>query len=443
MVETEVMTRVTQLALLAGLLTFGQASVSVELDASALRSVISYGYGDGGSLVQGQVELDPSMSLSFGPDLLLVASARLRLDAHESLEPGRVPRENYSRGSRPLELGNSGSLELRDLYLEFRSDRGLARFGKQQIVWGRLDGIKVLDVINPQDFREFIIDDFADSRTSLWSAYFDYSLGDWRGELAIVPDATGHTIPRQGAWFELTAPRFRFGAPLGTSGGGTELTTVQPGMGLSDTAVGLRLSRPFAAAEVSAVAYSGMDPEPLGRLVAGPGGPIVERFYERREVLGLSFDLGLGASVLRAEYAYQPDRALNLRSPAGLEVTELNQHRAALGLDLEGPLGTFINLQYVVDSIPNAPATLVRPQTDRIGTVFVRRTFAYDALSLEARWYRSFTDNDDLLSLGAEYAVNDSMSIELAAQSFSGTASGLFGQFSERDRVMLSLTYTF
>ncbi|MEM1089682.1 MAG: DUF1302 family protein [Pseudomonadota bacterium] len=437
------MTRAARFVLLTALFVQPPASFAAEVDAMALRSVLSYGYGDSGSLNQGQLELDPSLSVSFGPDRLLVASARVRLDAHEALEPGRVPRDNYSRGSRPLELGNSGSMELRDFYLEFRSDRGLARFGKQQIVWGRLDGIKVLDVVNPQDFREFIIDDFADSRTSLWSAYFDYSFGSWRGELALVPDATGHTIPRAGAWFELTAPRFRFGAPTNSDSPAPVLETVQPGMGLSDTAVGLRLSRQFASAEFSAVAYSGIDPEPLGRLLTGSESPVIERFYERREVLGFSFDLGLGASVLRAEYAYQPDRVFNLRGATGLQTRELNQHRGALGLDLDGPLGAFINIQYVVDSIPNAPDTLVRPQTDRIGTVFIRRTFAYDALGLEARWYRSFTDDDDLVSLSADYAINDSTSVELAMQSFSGRASGLFGQFSQQDRVMVSLTHTF
>ena len=66
--------------------------------------------------------------------------------------------------SRPYRIGDAGTAEIRDAYLEFGLDNGLLRIGKQQIVWGRLDGIKVLDTVNPQDFREFILDDFDDSR---------------------------------------------------------------------------------------------------------------------------------------------------------------------------------------------------------------------------------------------------------------------------------------
>jgi len=46
------------------------------------------------------------------------------------------------------------------------------RLGKQQIVWGETDGLKLLDVMNPQNFREFILDEFEDSRLPLWSVKY-------------------------------------------------------------------------------------------------------------------------------------------------------------------------------------------------------------------------------------------------------------------------------
>ena len=190
-----------------------------EVEDASLDTDLSYGYSrTTSSTMQGLMELVPSLDLGFGESTSLVTSVRLRADAKDELEPGRPDLDTYAPGSRPLELGDAGTAELRDFYFEFRSANGVARIGKQQIVWGRLDGIKVLDLVNPQDFREFILDDFADSRISLWSAYFDYNLGSWRAELALIPDGTGHTIPGEGAWFELTAPRFRYGAAPGQPG---------------------------------------------------------------------------------------------------------------------------------------------------------------------------------------------------------------------------------
>jgi hypothetical protein len=73
----------------------------------------------------------------------------------------------------------------------------------------------------------------------------------------------------------------------------------------------------------------------------------------------------------------------------------------------------------------------------------LRRTFAYDTLALEARWYRSFTDEDQLASISIAYTLSDSTSVELGAENYSGTAEGLFGQFADRGRVVVTLRHTF
>jgi len=417
-------------------------SLGADVESASLETYLSYGYSrPTSSTMQGFLELVPSLELGLSGPASLVMSARVRADARDELEPGRPDLDTYAPGSRPLQLGNTGTAELREFYAEFRSASGLTRIGKQQIVWGRLDGIKVLDLVNPQDFREFILDDFADSRIPLWSAYFDYNLGNWRAELALIPDGTGHVIPGAGAWFELTAPRFRYGAAPGSPG--LPVITREPGHSLDDAAAGLRLSRQFNNLELALVAYSGNDPEPLGRLASVNGAPAVERFYERRDAFGFSADMGLGSAVLRAEYAYQPDRAFNARSTGSLDVVELDQHRGAIGLDIDGPLGVFINVQYLLDAIPSAPANLVRPGRDRLATLYLRRSFAYGSVVVAARWYHSFIDGDDLAAVSLEHEINDSTSVELAAQFFGGAEEGLFGQFSERDRITLSLRHTF
>ncbi len=422
--------------------SFGLPCIAAEVDSASLETDLSYGYSQAASAtMQGMVELVPSLDLALGDGVSMRVSARLRVDAKEELEPGRPNLDTFAPGSRPLELGTAGTAELRDFYVERRAAGGLMRFGRQQIVWGRLDGIKVLDLVNPQDFREFILDDFGDSRIPLWSAYFDYNVGSWRAELALIPDGTGHAIPVEGAWFELTAPRFRFGATPDQPG--LPILTEQPGHGLGDAAAGLRLSRQFDNLELALVAYTGNDPEPLGRLVSAAGEPVVERFHERRDAFGASVDLGLGSAVLRAEYAYQPERTFNTRSPGRLGTVALDQHRGAIGLDLDGPLELFINVQYLVDTISAAPAGLVRPASDRVATLYVRRSFAYDSIVLAARWYHSFTDEDDLGAISIEYALRDDTTIELAAQAFSGIREGLFGQFTDRDRITLSLRHTF
>lgn len=434
------MFRLTRTGLLAAAMIANSQTFTAEIEDFTVESELTYGYAvDANTSIQGELQVSPRIDLTLGNRASMIASALIRLDAQDELEPGRRTFENYAPATRPANLGNAGTAEIRDFYWELRSAKGLTRLGKQQVVWGRLDGIKVLDLVNPQDFREFIIEDFGDSRIGLWSAYFDYSFESWRTELVIVPDGSGHGIPDTGAWYELTAPRFRFGASPGQAAPTT--ITDAPGHSLDDTAFGFRLSRRVAGADISLVGYSGLDPEPLGRLSVNNGEPAVERYFERRDAFGLSFDLNIGSTVVRAEYAFQPGRSFNTRSNDRLAALELDQHRGAIGIDFNGPMDIFINIQYLVDTISDAPAELIRPASDRIGTVYLRRSFAYDALAVEARWYQSFTDHDRFAYLGVTYAINDNSSIALGAEHYNGTADGLFGQFEERGRIAVSFSH--
>lgn len=392
-------------------------------------------------LMQLQLQATPRLEVDFDSGAALVVSTRLRVDAEQQLEPGRPRLSSYGPASRPLELGDVGTLELRDVYWEQPLANGLARVGKQQIVWGRLDGIKLLDVLNPQNFREFILDDFGNSRISLWSAYLDMSFGDWRMELAAIPDYSAHEIPEPGAWFELQAPRFRFGASPATPA----LPTATDGSRSSreDGALGLRLSRPLGRVDVSVLAYSGSDHEPLGRLRPEREGLVLERFHRRRELLGFSMETALGGMALRAEAGFQLDRTFNARAAGGLSTVEGDQLSGALAADIDGPFGVLVNLQFLWDEILDAPPGLVRPDRDRLTTLFLRRGFLYDTLRLEGRWYHSLDDGDDLFGLSLHYDSGDNTTLYLRAEGFDGRAEGLFGQFSGRDRLLVGIRHTF
>jgi hypothetical protein len=387
--------------------------------------------------MQGELEAVPTLRREAQSGWRYVLSARIRLDGEDYLAPGRPDHDSYSDLSRPLELGNAGTLELRDVYAELDINDGIMRLGKQQIVWGRLDGIKVLDVLNPQSFREFILDEFDRSRISLWSAYIDKSFSAWRTELALIPDATGHEIPKSGAWFELTASRFRYGAS--PSDAVPEVVTERS----NDFAAGLRVSRTLGPLDVAGVAYTGPDFEPLGRLVLAGTGVRLERFYERRVLYGASAELAFGNVALRTEIAYQPNRVFNTRQGSLLDIVERDQVRVAMGMDVDGPLDIFANIQYLVDRIEDAPAVLVRPERDRVVTAYLRRSFSYDTLDIEIRWYRSFDDGDSMISGGLGYALSDDTTVQIAYESFRGNPNGLFGQFAGRNRLTIGLEHYF
>ncbi len=403
---------------------------------------VSWGYGmDTNDTMQTVFKLEPRADIPLNDRWTMNFETRVWLDPDNQLEPGDMNRDSFAPGSRPLLLGDSGAVDVAELSLTYRSETVLLRLGKQRVNWGRLDGIKILDVTHPQSFREFILDDFDESRIALWGAYADLTLGRWRSEWLLNLDGSGHVIPDAGAWFELRAPRFRFGSDPDLPA--LPVVTDSPGHSLSDAGFGVRLSRSIGASDVSLLAYSGTDPEPLGRLGQRGTEPVVERFYERRTVLGFSLESALGPVAFRTEASLQPDRRFNTLGVNGLETIQRDQRRIAVGVDIDAPGQVFVNLQLVDDRVSAAPADLVRPDRDRLVTLALRRSFFYDNLLFEARAYQSLEDDDRMTTLGLRYSVGDSTTVRTRLDRFSGTRLGLFGQFAGRNRVTVSIEHVF
>jgi len=57
---------------------------------------------------------------------------------------------------------------LREAYFDKKADDWDLRIGKQQVVWGTADGIKLLDIVNPTDFSEMAQNQMEDSRIPVW-----------------------------------------------------------------------------------------------------------------------------------------------------------------------------------------------------------------------------------------------------------------------------------
>lgn len=84
---------------------------------------------------------------------------------------------------------------LRELYLDIYAGDWDVRLGKQQIVWGTADGIKLLDIVNPTDFREVVQNQFEDSRIPIWMVKAERNLFDASNIQFIVSQVEENKFP--------------------------------------------------------------------------------------------------------------------------------------------------------------------------------------------------------------------------------------------------------
>ncbi|MES9941274.1 MAG: RNA polymerase-associated protein rapA, partial [Candidatus Thiodiazotropha sp. 6PLUC7] len=84
---------------------------------------------------------------------------------------------------------------LRELYMDTTVLDWDLRLGKQQVVWGTADGIKLLDIINPTDFRELNQNAMEDSRIPIWMINAERNIGDSSNIQLIVSQVEENKIP--------------------------------------------------------------------------------------------------------------------------------------------------------------------------------------------------------------------------------------------------------
>jgi hypothetical protein len=105
---------------------------------------------------------------------------------------------------------------LREAYIDAETNGFDIRFGKQQVVWGTADGMKLLDAINPTDYAEMAQNQMEDSRIPVWmiNAETDTDNGNWQFIVSegksshfagmgnsSATKATSHSISDQGQAF--------------------------------------------------------------------------------------------------------------------------------------------------------------------------------------------------------------------------------------------------
>ena len=93
---------------------------------------------------------------------------------------------------------------LRECYVDYYSETLDIRVGKQQVVWGTADGVKILDIINPIDYREFSLEINrgldADVKIPLWMTKLEYApTVNGTLQLLIIPDYETNFLAPPGA----------------------------------------------------------------------------------------------------------------------------------------------------------------------------------------------------------------------------------------------------
>jgi hypothetical protein len=353
----------------------------------------------------------------------LTAIARLRADGYDRLQPGRP------------------DIELRELYVDAHLGNSYLRLGKQQIVWGQADGLKVLDLVNPQSFREFILDEFEDSRIPLWSVKWEAPLGEvWNAQLLFIPDQTYHQVPADGV-FTPTSPELVPRPPPGMPVTVTEPR--EPDRVFADADAGAQFSAYLNGWDVTLnYLYHYYDTRVVS-VVRLPEETRIEADHRRTHTFGGTLSKAFGDFTLRGEAGYSTDRYFIADDPSDSDgLIKTGELSYVVGLDWMGLTDTVISAQ-IFQALAEVGDGATRDRVETDVTLLARRTLANDTIELSALAMHDADRGDGLVTGKISYAYQSNLRLRLEASVFYGSSSGRFGQFDRRDRVLIGVEYGF
>ena len=421
---------------------------AAQLQSSIISSVLWSASSQNFKRQNYQLTVEPEFIFRFDNSAKLTSLGRLRSISLDVLSPEDVTDRAYSPYSKPLFIGNSSEFELREFYVEFPSDNFYFTLGKQQVVWGKADGLKVLDIVNPQSYREFILEDFDDSRIPQWIANIETNIGEWDAQFLWIPDQSYHVLASSGG---LYTPRSPLLVPTPSAIPGLSVDVQpfdRPRRTLKDSDIGLRLARFWKGWDLSLnylYQYDNFVLPYQHRSITATGLHIdIEPQYRRTHVLGGSFSNAFDNWVLRGGVAFFSDSYFLAEGFSDSDgITKGAEASYVLGLDWAGLENTLISGQLFQSVALNRQSATVRDKTNSTLSLLVNHTLLNETMELRLIWLADTNIGDGLFRLRASYEWQDNLKTWISSDTYYGSREGIFGQFDDNDRLTVGIEMAF
>ncbi|MDV5172354.1 hypothetical protein [Photobacterium rosenbergii] len=321
----------------------------------------------------------------------------------------------YSREARD-EYGTRGWID--EAYLSWGWNMWSFYLGYQKVVWGEADDLRVTDVVNPLDLKDFVLFDIDDYRISQPMLRTESTLGDWDVELLWVFESEPNQLAASGSEFAMPVLD---GIPLDEPSG---------------SEFGFRFSTILYDADASFYGFSGYQDDPV--LVSG-GGPLAGQYYNQR-MLGNSLSFSAGDFIFRTELAWFYQQSYGTLS---FEREKHNTTQGLLGID-------YLYRDWLITGqvsdryISGWQSQLAVPESDAIYTLSAEGSLF--ASKLTARFAASYADSNGgggLYQMKLSYVPASDWKMQFNVDLLNGEKTNFFGQYKSNDRVWVSTTYYF
>ena len=321
------------------------------------------------------------------------------------------------------------------------------RLGRQQIVWGEAISTFVTDVVNPKDFREFILPEYSEIRIPIWALDATYHLAEGVAlEGVWTPDTRFNKIGKAGSEFQFRGPAYRFRTPV------VRVPDNPDEFSLARSAGGARLSYLVSGWDFTLLYYDGEDKTAVlyQRREAAARGPdmiVLEPHHPRLHIVGATVAKSIEPVVIRAEAAYSIGKRYETTDPLDPNgIVRRDTLDYLVGVDWT-VFGVDTALQFMQKVLTGDATNLTRGGVEaRVTSSFALRLttgFFDNTLTPTVLAVVNANRGDYRLSARLDYQLTGAVTVSGGVDCFGGPRDTLYGQFTSNDRAYVEMSWKF
>ena len=327
-------------------------------------------------------------------------------------------------------------LELREAYLSYAKGNFDLRVGRQIVVWGVADALRITDCVSPFDYTEFLAQDYDDIRMPVNGLRAKYTRGSVTLEAVCNPVVDFFILPtdERNPW-AIRLPS----APLPYT---TDLESGKPEKKIRNMEFGGRASVNLSGIDFSVSALRTWNKLPaLCPDLSGDGRTLyINGQYRRMTMLGADCSLPVGQFVLRAEVAEYIGEAQG--SGLGQNAVRRNTLNALAGVDWYPGNDWNISVQYCHKYTSGNLAALSVYRNAGLATARLSKELLHNTLKLSTFAYIDVASGGIFNRLSASYSLNDDIELTGGYDYFHAN-KGKFAMYGKNSEAWVKMKYSF
>jgi len=394
---------------------------------TALSSSYSYqqkapvpGAADYRGFTRLKIKLQPELRYKFNPDWDSVFSISSFYDFSYTLK-------DRSTFTSEALTSNESQLEVFELYFRGTISHSFdIKAGRQIVVWGKSDSLRVVDILNPLDLREPGMVDIEDLRLPVTMVKADYYIGDWNISAMVIPEIRFNKMPAYGSDFYL--------------GGNFPPLAENIPDDVSNPEYALAFIGNFTGWDLSLHLADYYDDQPY--FVRDNGQPSLA--HARLNMAGAAANFAKGSWLLKSEAAYID----------GLKFADTSntysRADAMVGIDYNGIADMIFSIETSNQHIMKYQAVLNSPFNNtlenqsqislRYSATFMREKLAVMILT---SFFGTSPKDGGFYRASFDYEIDDAMSIIFGGIIYQSGDSLVLKSMASNDRVFMDYRYTF